>query len=101
VAGSATGKGGTMGAGNAIVAVRAGFPTIAYDLEAAALERARRQTEGFLRQSVERGKLSAEQLEKIVGDIVQTTELADLSACDLVIEPFSRTSRPSRSCSAP
>jgi 3-hydroxybutyryl-CoA dehydrogenase len=80
------GAGGTMGAGIAIVAARAGFPTIAYDLEAAALERARRQTEGFLRQSVERGKLSAEQLEKIVGNFVQTTELADLNTCDLVIE---------------
>ncbi len=80
------GAGGTMGAGIAIVAARAGFSTIAYDVEAAALERARRQTEGFLTKSVERGKLSREQLDQVVGNFNQTTELADLGACDLVIE---------------
>lgn len=80
------GAGGTMGAGIAIVAARAGFRTFAYDVEAAALERARRQTEGFLTKSVERGKLSREELDRIVGSFVQTTELADLGICDLVIE---------------
>jgi 3-hydroxybutyryl-CoA dehydrogenase len=80
------GAGGTMGAGIAIVAARAGFRTIAYDSAAAALERARRQTEGFLLKSVERGKLTSEQLDRIVASFVQTTEIADLAACDLVIE---------------
>jgi 3-hydroxybutyryl-CoA dehydrogenase len=80
------GAGGTMGAGIAIVAARAGFATIAFDVEAAALNRARRQTEAFLRKSVERGKLTEEQLDRIVGSFVQTTELADLASCDLVIE---------------
>jgi 3-hydroxybutyryl-CoA dehydrogenase len=80
------GAGGTMGAGIAIVAARAGFRTIAYDVEATTLERARRQTEGFLTKSVERGKLSREELDRIVGSFVQTTELADLGTCDLVIE---------------
>ena len=80
------GAGGTMGAGIAIVAARAGFRTIAYDVEAAALNRARRQTESFLMKSVERGKLTREELERIVESFVQTTELADLGACDLVIE---------------
>jgi 3-hydroxybutyryl-CoA dehydrogenase len=80
------GAGGTMGAGIAIVAARAGFCTLAYDVEAATLERARRQTEGFLTKSVERGKLSREELDRIVGSFVQTTELADLGTCDLVIE---------------
>ena len=75
-----------MGAGIAIVAARAGFATIACDVEAAALERARRQTEAFLRKSVERGKLTRAQLDQIVGNFVQTTELADLGECDLVIE---------------
>jgi 3-hydroxybutyryl-CoA dehydrogenase len=80
------GAGGTMGAGIAIVAARAGFRTIAYDVEAGALEHARGQTEGFLRQSVARGKLSPDQLDRILGNLVQTTELADLGGCDLVIE---------------
>ncbi len=80
------GAGGTMGAGIAIVAARAGFSTIAYDVEATALERARRQTEAFLTRSVERGKLTQAELDQIVGHFVQTTELADLGACELVIE---------------
>ena len=48
---------GTMGAGIAIVAARAGFRTIVYDTKAEALARARKQTEGFFAKSVERGKL--------------------------------------------
>jgi 3-hydroxybutyryl-CoA dehydrogenase len=80
------GAGGTMGAGITIVAARAGFRTIAYDVEAAALGRARRQTEGFLTKSVERGKLSREELDRILKSFVETTELADLGACDLVID---------------
>jgi 3-hydroxybutyryl-CoA dehydrogenase len=80
------GAGGTMGVGITIVAARAGFRTIAYDVEAAALGRARRQTEGFLTKSVERGKLSREELDRILKSFVETTELADLGACDLVID---------------
>jgi 3-hydroxybutyryl-CoA dehydrogenase len=80
------GAGGTMGAGIAIVAARAGFATVAYDLEAAALERARRQTDAFFAKSVERGKLTGAQLDRIVANFTHTTELADLAACDLVIE---------------
>ena len=49
---------GTMGAGIAIVAARAGFKTIVYDTREEALVRARKQTEGFFAKSVERGKLS-------------------------------------------
>jgi len=80
------GAGGTMGAGIAIVAARAGFRTIAYDVEAAGLERARKQTEGFLARSVERGKLTSAQMGEILGHLVPTTELADFAECDLVIE---------------
>jgi 3-hydroxybutyryl-CoA dehydrogenase len=43
---------GTMGAGIAIVAARAGFRTIIYDVAQAALDRARKQTEGFFAKSV-------------------------------------------------
>lgn len=80
------GAGGTMGAGIAIVAARAGFRTIAHDLAAESLERARRQTEGFFKKSIERGKLTHEQLEEILANLTHTTDLADLAACDLVIE---------------
>jgi 3-hydroxybutyryl-CoA dehydrogenase len=80
------GAGGTMGAGIAIVSARAGFRTIAYDLTSEPLERARRQTEGFFEKSVERGKLAREQRDQILASITRTTDLADLAACDLVIE---------------
>ena len=80
------GAGGTMGAGIAIVAARAGFSTIAYDVRRDALERARRQTEGFFAKSIERGKLTREQRDGILANLVQTTDLAALARCDLVIE---------------
>jgi 3-hydroxybutyryl-CoA dehydrogenase len=77
---------GTMGAGIAIVAARAGFRTVVYDTRAEALERARRQTEGFLAKSVERKKLAPEQVSKILSDLSGTTEIGALAACDIVIE---------------
>ena len=77
---------GTMGAGIAIVAARAGFRTKVFDLREDALVRARQQTEGFLRKSVERGKLPADALPTIMAQWSSTTQLADLADCDLVIE---------------
>lgn len=77
---------GTMGSGIAIVAARAGFRTIVYDTRQEALDRARTQTEGFFAKSVQRGKLSAEQVEGIMDNLVGTTDLADMAACDLIID---------------
>jgi len=77
---------GTMGAGIAIVAARAGFRTIIYDTRAQALTAAREQTMAFFRKSVERGKLSAEQLERAMSLWDGTTRLEGLEACDIVIE---------------
>src|SRR5689334_19454070 len=77
---------GTMGAGIAIVAARAGFRTIVFDTRADALERARKQTEGFFAKSVERGKLTNAQVSDIMSGLSGTTNIADLAACDIVIE---------------
>jgi 3-hydroxybutyryl-CoA dehydrogenase len=77
---------GTMGAGIAIVCARAGFRTRVFDLKQDALDRARKQTEGFLRKSVERGKLAAEQLPQIMEQWSGTTQLEDFADCDVVIE---------------
>ena len=77
---------GTMGAGIAIVAARAGFRTIVFDTRADALERARKQTEGFFAKSVERGKLTASQVDDVMAGLSGTTDIGSLSTCDVVIE---------------
>lgn len=77
---------GTMGAGIGIVAARAGFKTIVYDSKPDALVRARKQTEGFFAKSVERKKLTPEQVERIMAHLTATTDAAALGACDIVIE---------------
>lgn len=77
---------GTMGAGIAIVAARAGFRTILYDTRQDTLDRARRQTEGFFAKSVQRGKLTAEAVETIMGNLIGTTDMAAMAECDVVIE---------------
>ena len=77
---------GTMGAGIAIVAARAGYKTIVFDTRQAALDSARKQTAGFFAKSVERKKLTQDQVDKIMGDLSGTTSLADMAACDIVIE---------------
>jgi 3-hydroxybutyryl-CoA dehydrogenase len=80
------GAGGTMGAGIAIVAARAGFRTLSYDVAAGPLDRAARQTAGFFDKSVERGKLTAEARDRILGSMERTTDLGRLAEADLVIE---------------
>jgi 3-hydroxybutyryl-CoA dehydrogenase len=77
---------GTMGAGIAIVAARAGFRTIVYDTRQAALDAARKQTAGFFAKSVERKKLTQQQVDKIMSDLSGTTDVAEMAACDIVIE---------------
>lgn len=77
---------GTMGAGIAIVAARAGFKTIVFDTQQSALDRARKQTEGFFAKSVERKKLTQPQVDTMLGALSGTTRIEDMAACDIVIE---------------
>ena len=77
---------GTMGAGIAIVAARAGYRTIVYDTRDDVLAGARKQTERFFAKSVERRKLSQEDVERIMGALTGTTDIAALGQCDIVIE---------------
>jgi 3-hydroxybutyryl-CoA dehydrogenase len=77
---------GTMGAGIAIVAARAGFRTIVYDTREEALAKARKQTESFFAKSVERGKLSSGQVTEILANLASTTRIEDLEKSDIVIE---------------
>ena len=75
-----------MGAGIAIVAARAGFRTISYDLDEAPLKQARSQTEAFFRKSVSRGKMTEEALESTLALMSTTTSLDDLAEADLTVE---------------
>ena len=80
------GAAGTMGAGIALVAARAGFRTISYDIKGDALERAAKQSAAFLDKSVARGKLDVAKRDAILGAMLHSTDIAALGDCDLVIE---------------
>src|SRR5687767_3307728 len=75
-----------MGSGIAIVAARAGFRTILFDVQAEALPRAKGQISSFLGRSVERGRLTEEQREAALAGLVPTSNIRDLAACSYVIE---------------
>lgn len=77
---------GTMGAGIAIVAARAGFRTIVYDTCQGAIDRARKQTEAFFASSVKRGKLTHDQVAAIMSKLTGTTDMAAMAECSLVID---------------
>lgn len=80
------GAGGTMGAGIAIVAARAGFETVSYDLNQQTLDAAKTQISGFFGKSVDRGKMSHEDRDATLARMGITTGLDGLADCDLVIE---------------
>lgn len=80
------GAGGTMGAGIALVAARAGFRTISYDMASETLARAAEQSAVFLGKSVDRGKLKPEDRVSILSAMSHTTDIGELAECDLVIE---------------
>jgi 3-hydroxybutyryl-CoA dehydrogenase len=80
------GAGGTMGAGIAIVAARAGYSTICHDVSQEALERCRQQADAFFSQSVKRGKMSSSDKEETLARMTMTTDLASVAKVDLVIE---------------
>lgn len=80
------GAGGTMGAGIAIVAARAGYETICFDRSADGLAHSRKATAKFFDKSVERGRMDAAERDAVLGRMSDTTDLAALADCDLVIE---------------
>lgn len=80
------GAGGTMGAGIALVAARSGFETIRFDQSSEALARSRVAGEKFFEKSVERGRMSQGQCDEALARMHDSTDLAALADCDLVIE---------------
>lgn len=80
------GAAGTMGAGIAIVAARAGFETVCHDLDDDALAAAARRSVAFFDKSVQRGKLDVAARDDAVACMTSTSRIEDLADCDLVIE---------------
>lgn len=77
---------GTMGTGIAIVAARAGFPTLIFDTDAGRVRAAIDQMKAFFAKSVQRGKLTQDQVDTILARITGTCEIAAMAPCGLVIE---------------
>jgi len=77
---------GTMGAGIVEVFARNGLDVIAAEVTVEAVERGRAHLETSTRRAIERGKMTSEQAEELLGRITTTTSLADLAPCDLVVE---------------
>jgi 3-hydroxybutyryl-CoA dehydrogenase len=78
--------GGTMGAGIAVVAARAGHRTILRDISDEAVQRGLDTAEGFLRRSASLGKLTEEQTAAALANLSGTTELRDVAPAEVVIE---------------
>ena len=80
------GAGGTMGAGIAMVAARAGYRTVCHDVSAAALDRARGEAVRFFERSVERGRMTPAGCDAAMSHLVPADDPGGLAECDLVIE---------------
>src|SRR5262245_21246634 len=77
---------GTMGAGVAEVPARAGIEVIGVEKDAAGLTRGRGHLAHSTDRAVERGKLSAEERDALLGRIRTGTDLAAVADVALVIE---------------
>lgn len=78
--------GGTMGAGIAAAFLLAGKTVTVLETEQALAEAARSRVTGVLSRQAERRKLSAEALAAISARLFVTTDRADVTAADVVIE---------------
>jgi 3-hydroxybutyryl-CoA dehydrogenase len=77
---------GLMGAGIAQVSAAAGYKTIVREVEDSFLKKGMGRIDKFLAGGVEKGKVTAEEKDKTLGNLAGTTRLEDLRDCDLVIE---------------
>jgi 3-hydroxybutyryl-CoA dehydrogenase len=77
---------GQMGGGVAQVAAQAGLEVWLHDVDDAALERGRAAIGSRLERAVEKGRTTADEMRQVLERIRRTTRLADLAACDFVLE---------------
>jgi 3-hydroxybutyryl-CoA dehydrogenase len=77
---------GTMGTGIAEVAARGGFEVVCWGRSETSTGRAKQAVQRSVHKAVDRGKLSAEDGDSLLGRITWTTDLEGCARCDLVIE---------------
>jgi 3-hydroxyacyl-CoA dehydrogenase/enoyl-CoA hydratase/3-hydroxybutyryl-CoA epimerase len=75
-----------MGAGIAYSCARAGMQVVLKDVSLESAEKGKAYTEKLNAKGVERGKLTADKAEELLGRITATASPEDLAGCDLVIE---------------
>jgi 3-hydroxybutyryl-CoA dehydrogenase len=80
---------GQMGSGIVQVAAMSGLSVVMHDIKDEFLERGMTTIDRFLSKSVERGKLTVEEKETIIGRIKTTTDLNDMVSVDFVVEAAS------------
>lgn len=77
---------GLMGSGIAQVCAEAGYAVTVREVNDDLLKKGLGRIESFLAKGVEKGKLTSERRQEVMGRLSGTTSFAKLSACDLVIE---------------
>ena len=77
---------GLMGGGIAQVCAQAGYRTIVREVDSSTVAKGIDRIEGFLADGVNRKKLTNEQKDATMANLFGTTNLEDLSECDVVIE---------------
>ena len=76
---------GMMGAGIAYVSVVAGMEVVLKDISMEAAEKGKAYSEGLLKKSVSKGKMSKEKAEEVLNRI-KATDKPEFENCDLIIE---------------
>ena len=77
---------GTMGNGIAHTAATTGFATTLIDVSQQILDRATRTISANLQRGVDKGKMSADEKEAVLGRIRVSSDVADAADADLVVE---------------
>lgn len=75
---------GVMGHGIAQVAGQSGFSVVLVDIKTELVENGLEKIKKFLEEGVKRGKIVKEDVSLIVGRIIGTTDLKEVSQADLV-----------------
>jgi 3-hydroxyacyl-CoA dehydrogenase/enoyl-CoA hydratase/3-hydroxybutyryl-CoA epimerase len=91
---------GVMGAGIAQAAAYSGYKVILKDIKPEFLEKGMATIKGLFDGLVERRKMTREEADAIVANIKPTTNYADMSDCDLVIEAVLERMDVKKSCLA-